>query len=57
MLKRLICYWWGCKVMMKTYTGEKIRTLDRFSGQEVDIMLYRWEKQKFCVRCGKETTQ
>ena len=54
MLKRLICYWWGHKVVIKAYTGEKIRVFDKFTGQETDVMLYRWEKQKHCVRCGKE---
>lgn len=39
MIKRFICWLWGHKTMLKAFTNDTF---------------YKWEKQRFCIRCGKE---
>lgn len=57
MLKRLICYLWGHKVIVKAYTGDVVHQTDRLTLNVVEVPMYRWEKQKFCLRCEKDNTQ
>ena len=47
MIKQLICWVWGHKVMLKGFTGNIIKL-----GHE-EFPTYKWEKQKHCLRCGR----
>ena len=54
MLKKLWCYLWGHVSVVKAYTGSTVVITDRLSGNAIVVPTYKWEKQKYCVRCGKE---
>ena len=51
MIKKLICFLWGHKFMAKAYTGQSMK-ITNYLGQESLASLYRWEAQKYCLRCG-----
>jgi hypothetical protein len=42
------CWWFGHKTMAMILTGEILKV------NGVDIKLCRWERQKYCIRCGIE---
>lgn len=46
MIKRLICWIWGHKVMVKEFTGNKLEE------NGVEHLLYKWKKEDSCLRCG-----
>ena len=48
MLKKFICWWLGHKTMVKAFTGNVITT------NGIDDRLYKWQREKYCVRCGVE---
>ena len=52
MLKYFWCWFWGCKTVMKAYTGETMVQSNGL-GMEVTVAMYKWQKQPFCIRCGK----
>lgn len=49
---KFLCWFLGCKTVVKAYTGHKMQVHDAFVGS-YDAPMYRWEQQKFCIRCGK----
>jgi hypothetical protein len=53
MWNKFLCWWLGHKTMIKGYTGEKSRVLHPM-GHEYDVNFYKWERQRYCLRCGKE---
>lgn len=53
MLTRFICWLLGHRYWAKAFTGQSVR-VKRALGYEEDVGVYVWEKQKFCLRCGKE---
>lgn len=56
MMLRLICTLWGHKVMLKVFTGNIIRLTHPGFLYKSDVSTYKWERQKYCLRCGKEVT-
>jgi hypothetical protein len=56
MIKKLICFLWGCKTVHRGYTGETIGVDDFLTGARQSL-LYRWERTPFCTRCGKPTEE
>jgi len=56
MIKNLICWLWGHKVIHKAFTGNVIRGPDRLTGMESQITLYKYERTPFCTRCGKDVS-
>jgi hypothetical protein len=51
MFKNLICFLFGHKLMAKAYTGNSMSVVGLL-GNEYTVSFYRWEPQKFCLRCG-----
>ena len=54
MLKRIWCFLWGHKTLLKAFTGHAVEVTDSLTGGMRRVPTYVWEKQKYCVRCGKE---
>lgn len=54
MIKKLICWLWGCKVSAKALTGDQYDTYNRLTNEPVKGNLYVWQKLKFCPRCGDD---
>ena len=48
MIKRFICWVFGHSIMCKAFTGNIIK----IDGE--DCPTYKWEKQTYCLRCGRE---
>ena len=48
MLIRLWCWLFGHKTITKAYTGNKLEQ----NGAEV--LLYKYERQKFCIHCERD---
>lgn len=53
MIKALICLVWGHKTVVKAYTGETYETCS-YGGNPLSVSLYKWERQRFCLRCGDD---
>jgi hypothetical protein len=53
MIKWLICRLWGHQTMAKAYTGETYQVTS-YAGIQHTSALYRWERQRFCCRCGRD---
>jgi len=51
MIKRLWCFIWGHKFVVKAFTGNTFRVVGVL-GNESTVSLYRNEVQKYCPRCG-----
>ncbi len=51
MLQKLLCRVWGHKTMLKGYTGQTI-VIDGVFDRNLTHPLYRWERQRYCIRCG-----
>ena len=47
MIKKLICWLWGHKIMVKAFTGNKVEE------NSVEHLLFKWKKEDNCIRCGK----
>lgn len=43
------CWWFGHKTMVKAFTGNILK-----DGTGLDILLYKWQREKYCIRCGVE---
>lgn len=54
MIKRLICWIWGHKIIVKAYTGHTMPVTNPLTEAEQNVAMYKWEKMKFCLRCGKD---
>ncbi len=55
MIKWLICLLWGHKTVSKAYTGETYPARNPFTGETRKGRLFRYERSKFCLRCGTPT--
>lgn len=53
MIKALICLLWGHKTVVKAYTGQTYETCS-YAGTPLSVSLYRWQRQRFCLRCGDD---
>ena len=47
----------GHKVISKTYAGETIKNYDGYCSVGREILLFKWENRKYCIRCGKENKE
>jgi hypothetical protein len=52
MVKKLWCFIWGHKFVIKSFTGQTKKVINAFRGEE-DIQYYKWSKTPFCLRCCK----
>ncbi len=52
MWNKFLCWLLGHKVMIKAFTGNTL-PYKNYLGMELKTNLYKWEKQKHCLRCGK----
>ena len=52
MLKWLLCLILGHKRMSKAFTGNTMLT-EGITGER-RVALYKWERNKYCPRCGKD---
>jgi hypothetical protein len=52
MIKKLMCFLWGHKIVHKAYTGSTINGIG-VMGNEQTIALYKFTRTDFCTRCGK----
>lgn len=52
MIRWLLCKVFGHKIVLKAYTGQTMLATN-YLGQTLTVSLYKWERQKFCTRCGK----
>jgi hypothetical protein len=52
MFKKLICFFFGHKTIVKAYTGRQIQTKSLI-GETHIIQLYVYKRMDYCVRCGK----
>lgn len=53
MLIWLICRLLGHKIVVKAYTGKTYETCS-YGGNPLTVSLYKWERQRFCLRCGDD---
>lgn len=53
MIKKLICWLWGHKTVVKAYTGKTYQTAS-CAGNPLSVSLYKWERTRFCLRCGDD---
>jgi len=53
MLKKFICWLWGHKTVLKSFTGNTIQARGVL-GNDFTISLYDWRRMEFCIRCGKK---
>ena len=51
---KFLCWAYGHNIMLKAMTGRVIKVIEKDDTYAHDVPLYKWEKQKNCVRCGKE---
>jgi len=52
MIQKLLCWLFGHKTVVKAYTGQTLVADSHFE-RDFKHLLYRWERSKFCLRCGK----
>lgn len=52
MIQKLLCWLLGHKTVFKAATGDVLVAADGF-GQDVKYPLAKWERSKFCLRCGE----
>jgi len=52
MIKKVLCYLFGHKFIAKCYTGEQYRTYHPLTGIKTIGEYFRYEAQKWCLRCG-----
>lgn len=50
MIKNLICWLWGHRIVFKDYTG-KVIDGGRWHEDRVEFI---WRRLDFCIRCGKK---
>ena len=51
MIQRFLCWLFGHKTVHKAFTGQ-VLVADGAFDRNVKHPLYKYEKTKFCVRCG-----
>jgi len=51
MLTKLWCFLFGHKFIAKGFTGNVVES-DNGLGMPIKSAMYRWEAQKWCLRCG-----
>ena len=56
MIQKFLCLIFGHKTMFKAATGH-ILTVDTHFEKDQRIPLVRWERSKFCLRCGRTIHQ
>ena len=54
MMLRFICMVWGHKTMCKAFTGNVIKCTYPGYMYPCEVPTFKWERQKHCIRCGKE---
>jgi len=54
MLKKIWCFLWGHKVVVKRFTGKTFPAVNPLTGADELGHYYGWERLPFCLRCGKE---
>ena len=52
MIKKILCFIWGHKTVLKAYTGES-KNIIGMCGNEYTTLYYKYEKMPYCIRCGK----
>jgi hypothetical protein len=52
--KKLICFLWGHKFVVKAATGQTFATVNRLTGSPDIGHYYVLKKLDFCARCGKK---
>lgn len=54
MWRKLLCWVIGHRLMVKAFTGNTVKGTNPLTGQSDDvILLYRWQREPRCIRCGK----
>lgn len=53
MIKKLLCLVWGHETVVKAFTGQTYQTAS-YIGNPLSVSLYKWERQRFCLRCGND---
>ena len=53
MIKKLVCFLWGHKTVVKAYTGETYNTKS-YAGMPLSVSLYKFVRNQFCLRCGTD---
>ena len=48
MWKKFLCWSLGHKTMVKGFTGQTL------PHNGVEDKLYKWQREKYCIRCGEE---
>lgn len=56
MLQKLLCWLLGHKTMFKAATGEVLVSDSAFD-RDVKHALMKWERSKYCLRCGTQVHQ
>ncbi len=51
MLKRFLCWFFGHKTVYKVFTGQTV-VIDGYLDRNIVTPVYRWERNKYCLRCG-----
>ena len=51
MIQKFLCWFFGHKTVLKAYTGQTL-TADTTFEKDVKHPLYKYERSKFCIRCG-----
>ena len=52
MIKKIICFLFGHKIVIKAFTGKTMEQTNMV-GNPITVSLYVWRKMDFCIRCGK----
>jgi len=53
MIKKLICFLWGHKTVVKAYTGNTIPSYNAL-GMSAPSMAYTLKRLPYCKRCGRD---
>ena len=51
MIQKLLCWLFGHKTMFRAAIGRTL-TVDTPFERDMKIPLVKWERSKFCLRCG-----
>ena len=52
MIKKLLCWLWGHKTVVKAFTGETM-VADTTFDRNVKHSIYKWHRNPYCLRCGR----
>ena len=53
MIKKLLCFLWGHKTVVKAFTGKTYETAS-YAGLPLSVSLYKFVRNQFCLRCGTD---